>query len=346
MNNFSIADLKTPDYRIVVNGRDISSLVSNRITSLTHTDSRGMQSDTLQLDLQDTTNDLELPPLAASIFLAIGWKNSPLEEKGTYTVSELDYSGPPNKLSLTATSADLRGTSKSGLSAQKSRSFHQTTIGNIVEQIAKEHSLTPSISSNFKNLKIEHIDQTEESDIRFLTRLARINKAFLNIKSDRLLFVVQGVGTTVTGKRLPPVKLRIEECSNFSFRKQSRDEYTGVIAYWNDLKSAKRQQALYGTAENTRELTGTFANKDEALRAAQSELEQLKRSTKSLNLSLIHGRPEIETGYFLELSGFKEEIQEIEWEIASVTNIINDQGFVTHIEAEPLTAQTTEPAPE
>ena len=345
MNNF-FTDLKTPDYRIIVNGRDISALVSNRLISLTHSDSRGMQSDTLQIELQDTTNDLELPPLAALIFLAIGWKNSPLEEKGTYTVSELDYSGPPNKLSLTATSADLRGTSKNGLSAHKSRSFHQTTVGNIVEQIAKEHSLTPSISSNFKNMKIEHIDQTEESDIRFLTRLARINKAFLNIKSDHLLFVVQGIGTTITGKRLPPVKVNIEDCSSFNFRKQSRDEYTGVIAYWNDLKGAKRQQALFGTAENTRELTGTFASKDEALRAAQSELEQLKRSTKTLNLSLTSGRPEIETGYFLELSGFKPEIQEIEWEISSVTNSINDQGFVTNIEAEPLNTQTTEPFPE
>jgi uncharacterized protein len=346
MNNFFNTDLKQPDYRIIVNGRDISAQVSNRIISLTHTDSRGMQADTLQIDLQDSTNDLELPPLAASISLAIGWKNAPLEDKGIYTVSELEYSGVPNKLSLSATSADLRGTNKSGLSANKSRSFHKATIGNIVEQIAKEHSLVPRISSNFKSMAIEHIDQTEESDIQFLTRLARNNKAFLNIKSNHLLFVVQGVGTSVTGKKIPPVKVSIEECSTFMFRRQSRDEFTGIIAYWNNVKGAKRQQVLYGTAENTRELTGTFSNEDEALRAAQSELEQLKRSTKTLTLSLKVGRQEIETGFYLEISGFKPEIQEIEWEISSVTNTINDQGFVTHIEAEPLNSQNefTEPA--
>lgn len=336
MTNFFYTDLKTPDYRLTVNGKDISAIISNRLLSLTHTDTRGFDSDSLQIELQDAENDFELPPLNAKISLALGWKNEPLTDKGTFTVSELDYSGPPNKLTLTATSADLRATKKNAITASKSRSFHNTTLGKLIEDIAKEHSLTAVISKGLNGIRINHIDQTGESDISLLTRLGEKYNAIVSVKNAKLLFITFGKGVSVSGKELPAVTINIEDCSNFNYRKQSRDAYTGVSAYWNNVKGAKRQKVTIGTTENLKELKQTFTSENEALAAAQSELERLDRSTVSLSLSLIDGRAEIEAEAPLVLAGFKPEIQGVSWAIAGVTHTVGDNGFITQINAEPI----------
>lgn len=336
MNNFSIADLKTPDYRLLVDGDDLSAIVSNRLISITITDSRGLESDNLQIELQDSEDDLALPPLTAKISVALGWKNQQLTDKGIFTVSEIDYSGPPNKLILTAYSADLRATNKHGITAAKSRSFHNTTLGEIVNQLANEHSLTSNISEGLSGIRVNHLDQTGESDISLLSRLGDKYNAVVSVKHGRLLFLSFGKGVSISGKALPATKIRIEECSNFNYRRQSRDAYTGVIVYWNNLKGGKRQKITLGTSEQAKELKQTFASEDEALQAARSELERLQRATESLNLTLINGRAEIEAEAPLVLEGFKPEIQKIKWAIASVVHSLGDHGYTTQISAEPM----------
>jgi hypothetical protein len=91
-----------------------------------------------------------------------------------------------------------------------------------------------------------------------------------------------------------------------------------------------------GTTEHAKELKQTFISKEEALQAARSELERLERSTKSLNMNLVDGRAEIEAESPLILEGFKPEIKEIKWAIASVTHSLGNNGFSTEIRAEPM----------
>jgi uncharacterized protein len=281
-------------------------------------------------------DDLAPPPLTAKISVALGWKNQSLTDKGTFTVSEIDYSGPPNKLILTANSADLRATNKHGITATKSRSFHDTTLGEIVKKLAHEHSLMPSISEGLSSIRINHLDQTGESDISLLSRLGDRYNAVVSVKHGRLLFLNFGKGVSISGKELPAIKIRIEDCSNFSYRKQSRDAYTGVIVYWNNVKGGKRQKITLGTSGQAKELKQTFASEDEALQAARSELERLERATESLNITFIDGRAEIEAEAPLMLEGFKPEIQKIKWAIASVVHSVGDHGFTTQISAEPM----------
>lgn len=318
----------------MVDGKDLSSVISNRLLSLTLTDARGIQSDTLQIELQDSTDDLALPPLTAKISLALGWQGSDLQDKGTYTVSELEYSGSPNKLTLTANSADLRATQKHGLSAAKSRSFHKTTLGELVEQIAKEHNLKSSISSFLKAVRIAHLDQTSESDISLLTRIANDNNAVVSVKHGTLFFITVGKGVSASGKNLPAIPIHLTECSSFSYQQQTREAYTGITTYWNNVSGGKRQKFTLGTTENAKELKKTYATEEAAQRAAQAEMERQERANKSLRLTLAKAKPEIEAESPLALSGFKKELQEGKWVVVNVTHTLSDGGFITSIEAE------------
>ena len=79
-----------------------------RIISLELTDNRGFEADELTIAIDDSDGLIELPPRGAELSVSLGWQGEPLVYKGVYTVDEVAHSGPPDKLEITARSADFR----------------------------------------------------------------------------------------------------------------------------------------------------------------------------------------------------------------------------------------------
>lgn len=73
---------KTPAFSISIEGRDITTVLDNRLMSLTLTDNRGFEADQLDLELDDADGKIVLPRRGAVITLALGWKGQPLFPKG------------------------------------------------------------------------------------------------------------------------------------------------------------------------------------------------------------------------------------------------------------------------
>ena len=105
----------------------------------------------------------------AQIALALGWQASGLVDMGKFTVDEVEHSGAPDTITLRARSANLIDTFKQ----QQEHSFHKTTLGAIIEAIAFRNELASGVSARLRDIAIEHIDQTHESDAAFLRRLGR-----------------------------------------------------------------------------------------------------------------------------------------------------------------------------
>lgn len=97
-----------PAFTVVVDGVDVTKKSRSRLISLSLTDNREAEADTLELILDDTDGELDLPRRGALIHLAIGWQGKPLISKGAYTVDEITHSGAPDQLTITARSADFR----------------------------------------------------------------------------------------------------------------------------------------------------------------------------------------------------------------------------------------------
>lgn len=72
---------KTPAFSISIEGRDITTVLDNRLMSLTLTDNRGFEADQLDLELDDADGKIVLPRRGAVITLALGWKGQPLFPK-------------------------------------------------------------------------------------------------------------------------------------------------------------------------------------------------------------------------------------------------------------------------
>lgn len=221
--------------------KDISQLISTRLMSLTLTDSRGFEADQLDIQLNDADGMLSLPPRGAILSLGLGWKNEPLTYKGEYTVDEVEHTGAPDSLTIRARSADLRGT----LTNQQERSFHRTTLGAIVKQIAEENQLKPQISSEMASINIAHIDQANESSINLLQRLAKEHDAIATVKNGNLLFMPAGRGKTVNGQEIPVLIITRQQGDSHRFSIAEGDNYEGVKAYWHNTTTGKRGEVIW-----------------------------------------------------------------------------------------------------
>ena len=91
------------------------------------------------------------------------------------------------------------------------------------------------------DIEINHADQTEESDMSFLTRMADMLGAITTVKNGCLLFILPGGGVTADGRPLPSFALARSDGDSHQFRIADRQAYTGVKAYWLDLNHGKKK---------------------------------------------------------------------------------------------------------
>ncbi|QEY63379.1 phage late control D family protein [Metapseudomonas lalkuanensis] len=319
-----------PIYRLTVNGRDITFEVTARLISLTLTDNRGPEADTLDIELSDHDGLLAIPPRGATLQVWLGWSDTGLVDKGTFTVDETEHSGPPDTLSIRARSADMRGP----LVKKRERSWHDTTLGNILRTLAQEHDLEPAISPQLAQVEIPHLDQTDESDLNLITRLGQEHDAVATIKHGRLLFMPIGQGESASGKELPVVTIARAEGDQHRFLQADRDAYSGVRAYYYDVNGSERLEAIIGDEDNAKILRHTYANRSSALRAARSEWGRIQRGSSTLSLNLARGRPDLSPEWRYRVQGIKAQIGKTKWLGEQVVHRLGDGGMKTALELE------------
>lgn len=320
-----------PAFRITVDGNDIAKLISPRLMSLDLTDNRGIEADQLSLTLSDHDGLLAIPPKGAVIRLWLGWSDTGLVDKGTYTVDETEHSGAPDVLSIRARSADLR----KGLKTKRERSWSNTTLGDVLGDIALGNGLTATIAGALDGLPILQLDQANESDANLISRVGEEFDAVVTVKAGCLLCLPAGGGKTASGAELPHITLTRADGDQHRYLQADRDSYDGVRAYFYDVNSAKKQEAIAGGGENLKDLRHTYSDRQSALRAARAELNRLQRGSATLSYTLAMGRPDLIPELTYTLEGVKPEIDEIIWYGGNVQHTLSsDNGYTVSLELE------------
>lgn len=344
-----------PAFDIKIGGKT-QTTVNDRLISLTLTDNRGFEADMLELVIDDADQKVALPKRGAQIDIALGWKGEPLVNKGRFTVDEISHSGPPDQLIVTARSADFRDT----FNVKREYSWHDITVGKVVASIASRYGLKAGVSEDLGKIEIEHADQTSESDISFLTRMAEKLGAITTIKNGMLLFMHPGRAISQSGKLLPAITITRASGDKHSFRVADRDAYTGVTAYWLDLNYGKPQKTsvrrkrksktppkvktpastskegnyLEGVEGNVFVMRETFKTERAARRAAAARWSKLQRGAAEFTMTLARGRADLFPELPAVMQGFKPEIDQAAWIITQVTHTIGDNGFTTALNFE------------
>jgi phage protein D len=281
-----------------------------------------------------------------------------------FTVDEVEHRGAPDTVTIRARSADFRGT----LNSRREESWHDTTIASVIEAIAARNKLTASVLPELAKIKIPHIDQSQESDAKFLTRLAELNGGEVSVKAGKLLFIKAGRGVTASGKAIPQVTISREDGDRHQFSIADRGAYTGVTAKWLHTKDPKPQaqkvklkrkekekktrtsapkaktpvkepearegEYMAGEADNVFALTTVFASKAQAMRAAQAKWDKLQRGVAEFSISLATGRADLYPETPVRVTGFKRVIDEQVWIITKVTHSLSNNGYSTGLELE------------
>ncbi|MGY2313563.1 phage late control D family protein [Pseudomonas sp. SDO5522_S412] len=320
-----------PAFRLTVDGLDIAQLISPRLMSLDLTDNRGVEADQLSITLSDHDGLLSIPPKGAVLRLWLGWSDTGLVDKGTYTVDETEHSGAPDVLSIRARSADLR----KGLKTKRERSWSNTTLGDVLGDIAIGNGLTATIAGALDGLPILQLDQANESDANLISRLGEEFDAVASVKAGCLLCLPAGGGKTASGLDLPHITLTRADGDQHRYLQADRDSYDGVRAYYYDVNSAKKQEAIAGGGENLKDLRHTYSDQRSALRAARAEFRRLQRGSATLNYTLAMGRPDLIPELTYTLQGVKAEIDEIIWYGGNLQHSITaDGGYTVSLELE------------
>lgn len=319
------------DYRIEANGQDITKLLQENSAQITITDEAGYRSDKVTITLNDT--GIALPDSGAVLAVYAGYKNS-LRLMGRYVVDEVSLSTPPSVMTISACAAPMDKSSVSTvpLQTQKSRSFPAGTISDLVQTIAKEHGLNPAVAFSLSQIKLQHIDQIDESDMNVLTRVAKEHDAIAKANGGALLFVERGEGKNTKGQQMPTVTLTPPEITSCSVTISQRAAYKKVTATYRDTAAAKDVELFAGAGEPVYRLKGMYSDKKAATTAAQKQLKFFSRGKSTCSVTLPF-MPDLVAEARLNLQQFRTGIDGA-WSVTRAVHTLNTSGGVTAIEAE------------
>ncbi|MEM5451880.1 phage late control D family protein [Paraburkholderia guartelaensis] len=322
----------TPIYQITLAGKDLTSKIEPRLVSLSIDESRGEEADTLTLTLDDSDGKLAIPKRGEVVRVSIGWADTGLVDKGSFTINEVEHAGAPDTITLQARSASMTN----AMSERKEKSWHGETIGAIVRKIAGAHNLKAAVADALAKVVIAHIDQTHESDMSFLTRVARRYDAVMNVKDSHLLFMPIGHGTSASGKALTSIELTRREGDRHRYHVSERENYAGVRAFYHATGRAKRKSVVVGGENNhsIKVLPETYPTEAEARAAATAELNRTQRSQATMSYTLALGRPDLYPEVPVYLNGFKPDIDNESWLVKKVRHELSDAGYTCELDLE------------
>lgn len=334
----------TPVYKIEAGGKDITTSFRGRLLELSITDQRGLDSDALELSVDDTDALIQWPRRGVDLQVWIGYAGEPLHFHGKYVVDESTHSGPPDKVTIRAKAPDIL----TGFKGSKTRSWDKTTLGAIVTQIANDNKLQPAISAKLASIAIEHWDQTAESDLNLLTRLGKAYGAVAKAADGRLIFVEEGKSTSASGKPMPVVPISRSQIAEHYYTEAGRKEYTGVEALSYDYAKAKLTKVTVsksGTSvtdedvfpvgkENLFRIKETKPNEAAAKAAAEAEWKRLSRGAATLELDIKHGMPGLRAETKMPVTGIRPWIDG-DWVAVEVTHMLSaTSGLSTTVKLE------------
>lgn len=317
-----------PVWRIDVDGAASGAALSDSLIRLDVTDHAGVLADELTFDVSNPLGAIEAPRRGVELTAALGVRGGALIEMGRFVVDYVEATGPVRVIRVRAAAVDLRRGAKS----PKTRAWEKTTLGEIAAAIAKEHDLEPHVAPALAGVAYEHLSQTGESDVHFLTRLAEELGAIVKVADRKLAIVFRGVGETVSGERLPRIDLSLSDFETWRVIDGDRSRHQTCSAYWHDNNASKRKKVSVGKGDPVYEMRRSFPDAASAERAASAKLAFLNRSARRVVGALAGPRLDLMAEQPLRLFGL-DSVANGDWITTRVVHSL-DGALTTKFEAE------------
>lgn len=305
----------TPDFKIEVNGKDVTANVKKHLVSLSLKDESGDATDELTLNFD---NLFKRPAYEDKIKIWLGYKETGLYYCGAFLVQTTEKN--QNALRVRATSTNFT----TEIKKKRNKSYENISLYDLVKKIADRNSL--KYKCDFNDVFFKHLSQTDESDLHLLNRIAKMYNATFNIKNDTIIFIKKQKNSD----NLPAFEIDRKNVSSYSIKYANKTLYKSVKATWHDTKENKQKEVVFGNGEPQYILQDNFKDENEALKRTEGILNLLNAGIVSGNLA-IDGM-NIIAGAKLKLTGFGED--DGEYSIKRVTHNLSSSGYTVRVEFE------------
>jgi phage protein D len=318
-----------PTFRIVADGRDITTLINDRLILLRTTDKPGMDSDEFELRIDDRDAAVALPARGARIEVHLGYVGQPLARLGRYTVDEIEVSAPPRTMVIRGKASDMRGTGKT----TRSGSWEGVPLSQIVRDIAARNGWTPVCPVQ---TKVDRVDQRNESDFNFITRLAKQYDCTAKVADGKLLVMPREASLSASGKAFGTVTIAPADVSRWQFRLGDRSAQAAVKTTHQDKRTGELAVIELSNDDAPSGLPGVhtdrhiYPNKSAAQQAAKAKLAAFNRSTASVRLQMA-GRTDLFAERVINAQGFKDGLDG-QYLVDSVEQTFDASGWSTAVE--------------
>ncbi len=301
-----------------------AALINSRLVDWEHVDAAGVESD--QLKLTVNIEGLEgLPSFDAKIGLRVGYKETGLVDKGEFTVTRVTPQLFPAMMLIVATAAPFTTKDPTNFKARRSETYAMTTLGQVFRRVVGRHGFTPRVAADLDAIAVVHIDQSNETDAAFLTRLARRYDAVAKPVNDLYVLGRRGQLKTLSGKPMPKVTLSVTKDNRpgdqafiaANIDTDARIRVKGVKTVWWDGGSGKEMTVETGSAP-FRKVRQRYQSADEAKAAGEGELRKAKRQEARLRIDC-PGDPAFGAEGLVELDATWPSFMRGTWSIDKVT---------------------------
>ncbi len=302
----------------------LSELANQRVLGITISDQAGIQSDSCTIRLDDRDYLLATPPTGHRIAVALGYEETGVVNLGMFEIDEVRFSESQAKTMEITARAQYH--ENSSIKAPKTQAWDEQTLGDIVGAIAGRNGYSADVDGMLAPIWYDHIDQAEESDIHFVSRLAEQYDAYCKLSDGKLMLKPRGT----TNGSLTVVNNKSISISGTANR---RNKYKSVKAFWHDPNAARRKSEVAGSGEPQYEIRHTFESKQKAKYSANAKLQQFERGTGAIENLKMPGDPNARAEMDLILVGFRPDLNKT-WVTTQANHDYSDSGYTTTLQAE------------
>ena len=320
--------MATPDFRVIADTVDITNAIRQGLLSLRVTDEAGINSDKVEIKLDDRDGKIEMPNTGAELEIFLGYKEDSLVRMGLFIVDEVSVESPPQSMIIRARAADMRQV----LKAPRTKTWGTVTLNDVLADIAGQHGLNARISPELASIAYDNLVQSQESDLHFLTRLAREHGAITKPVHGNLLFVPKGEAKSVSGTLIPPITIPEKQITSWSATFADREKFGSVQAEYHDKELAEKVKVTAGSGEPVHTLRHTYDTQELANANAKATLERLKRGTGTVNMTLPGNTKFIAEGK-INLVGVRAGVDG-EWVLTRVEHSFDGSGYQCRLDGE------------
>ena len=338
----------TPGFKILVSGKDISTDVSRLLMRMEWSDTVTEEADGFALTLSDTDGTLDIPKAGVKVELSAGYDGA-LQAVGTFTIDETTLEGPPDRLTVKASSAPFVDKDGKSASARKTKTWENTTLGSVAGTVAASLGMSPAVDSALSSVAVTNEQQSDESDTNFLLKLARRHGAYLKFAQGKMVLAKEGSGIGTSGAKINTTITKAEVTEwkisaggkaqaikkvKVKYHDFETGETKNVEAKVENSTSAKEFSDVPWLASNENSFTPPTpaASEDEAKAVAKTVSQRIARATRKLELRL-PGRLDIIAGGKVTLQDFRLGVAG-EWIVKKITHRIDSGGWSMTVEGE------------